>query len=56
MHRVHIGIVYQDQMKSLQKKVQDLVKQGKSLEEIKGEFEENQRRLVESIYNEINAG
>lgn len=41
------------QMKSIQKKVGALVKEGKTLEETKAVFEENQGRLVEAIYNEI---
>ena len=42
-----------DSMKKRQKKVKTLVNQGKDLEEIKGEFEENEARLVTSIFNEI---
>jgi glyoxylase-like metal-dependent hydrolase (beta-lactamase superfamily II) len=42
-----------DQMKALQEKVKNLVQQGKSLEEVKAAFAENESRLVESIYNEI---
>lgn len=42
-----------NQMKERQKKVQSLVDQGKTLEEIKGAFEDNEGRLVESIFNEI---
>jgi cyclase len=42
-----------EQMKGRQEKVQSLIDQGKNLEEIKGEFEENEGRLVESIFNEI---
>jgi len=42
-----------DQMKKLQEKVRALIEKGKSLEEIKGEFKENEARLIEAIYNEI---
>jgi len=42
-----------EEMKQLQEKIQILVDQGKSLEEIQKEFEDNQARLVESIFNEI---
>ena len=42
-----------DSMKKRQKKVKALVTHGKSLDEIKGEFEENEARLVTSIFNEI---
>ena len=42
-----------DQMKKRQEKVKALIEKGKSLEEIKSEFEENEARLIESIYNEI---
>ena len=42
-----------NQMMERQKKVQTLVDQGKNLEEIKGAFEDNEGRLVESIFNEI---
>ncbi|TKJ32299.1 hypothetical protein CEE39_05920 [bacterium (candidate division B38) B3_B38] len=41
------------QMKKQQEKVKALIEKGKSLEEIKSEFEENEARLIESIYNEI---
>jgi glyoxylase-like metal-dependent hydrolase (beta-lactamase superfamily II) len=47
--REHIG-----QMRKRQAKVKALVEDGKSLEEVKGEFDESEGRLVESIYNEIN--
>ena len=40
-------------MKERQTKVKALLEKGKSLEEIKGEFEENEARLVETICNEI---
>ena len=36
-----------------QNKVKELVSQGKSLEETLKEFNENESRLVTSIYNEI---
>jgi len=42
-----------EQMKKRQGKVKTLIEQGKSLEEIKKAFEENEARLVESIFNEI---
>ena len=42
-----------DQMKKRQTKVGDLKENGKSLEEIKKEFEDNESRLIESIYHEI---
>ncbi len=42
-----------EQMKKRQEKVKVLIEQGKILEEIKSEFEENEARLIESIYNEI---
>jgi len=42
-----------EEMKNIQAKVKTLVGQGKSLEEVKKEFEENQARLVEAIFNEI---
>ena len=41
------------EMKKIQAKVKTLVEQGKSLEEVKQDFEENQARLVEAIFNEI---
>ena len=41
------------EMKSIQGKVKSLVKQGKSMEEVKKEFPENHGRLVESIFNEL---
>ncbi len=40
-------------MKERQDKVRALLEKGKSLEEIKGEFEENKARLIETICNEI---
>jgi glyoxylase-like metal-dependent hydrolase (beta-lactamase superfamily II) len=42
------------EMKTIQEKVKSLAEQGKSLEEVKKEFPENQARLIESIFNEIN--
>ena len=42
-----------EQMKKRQAVVMALVKEGKNLEEIQKEFEENETRLVESIYHEI---
>ncbi len=42
-----------EEMKNIQAKVKSLVEQGKSLEEVKKEFEESHARLVESIFNEI---
>ena len=41
------------QIQQLQKKVTKMVKQNKSLDEVKGSFEENQIRLVTSVYNEV---
>ena len=41
------------QMKNRQGKVKDLIGEGRNLEEIQSEFEENEARLIESIYNEI---
>ena len=41
------------QMKKRQEKVKSLVADGKNLEQVKSEFEENEERLVESIFNEI---
>ncbi|MBN2181568.1 MAG: MBL fold metallo-hydrolase [Sedimentisphaerales bacterium] len=45
-----------EQMKQLQEKVRALIKQGKTLEQVRSEFEQNQARLIESVYNEIKAG
>ncbi len=42
-----------DQMKKRQEKVKTLIEERKSLEEIKGEFKENEARLIEAIYNDI---
>ncbi|MFC1633377.1 MBL fold metallo-hydrolase [Planctomycetota bacterium] len=41
------------QMKKRQVEVKALLEKGKSLEEIKSSFEENEGRLIETIYNEI---
>jgi len=41
------------QMKKRQEKIKVLIEKGKSLEEIKSEFKENEVRLIETIYNEI---
>ena len=42
-----------DQIKKRQEKVKELIEKGKSLEEIKSEFNGNEARLIEAIYNEI---
>ena len=44
----HIG-----RMKKRQEKIRALIAQGKSTEEIKGEFEQSESRLIEAICNEI---
>jgi cyclase len=44
----HVG-----QMKRRQEKIRALIAKGKNTEEIKGEFEENEARLIESICDEI---
>ena len=41
------------EMVNLQDKVKDLKTMGKKLAEIKAKFNENESRLIESIYNEI---
>jgi hypothetical protein len=41
------------QMKKIQEKVKELVNQGKSLEQVKAEFEPAEGRLIESIYSEV---
>ena len=41
------------QMQQRIKKVKNLIKEGKSLEEIKSEFQENEGRLIETIYNDL---
>lgn len=45
--------VHVEQMEKRQKKVKSLIADGKTLEQVKSEFEENEGRLVESIFNEI---
>ncbi len=40
-------------MKDLQRKISSMAKEGKDLEVIKKQFEEDQARLVEVIYNEV---
>ncbi len=42
-----------DQMKRRQEQVAALIQERKSIEEIKSEFNENEARLIETIYNEI---
>ena len=42
-----------DQMKKRQTKVTTLLEEGKSLEEIKAEFSEDEARLIQAIYEEI---
>jgi len=42
-----------DKVKKTQEKVKALIENGKSLEEIKGEFEQNEARLIEAICAEI---
>jgi len=44
------------QMKERQEKVARFIKQGKNLDEIKNAFEENEARLISSIFNEIKEG
>ena len=41
------------QMKNIQGKVKELMKQGKGLEQVKAEFEQTEGRLIESIYGEV---
>ena len=41
------------QMKEQQEKVKALIEKGKSLDETKGEFEENESGLIETIFNEL---
>jgi glyoxylase-like metal-dependent hydrolase (beta-lactamase superfamily II) len=41
------------QMKKIQEKVKELVKQGKSLEQVRAEFEQAEGRLIGSIYSEV---
>ena len=47
---------YIEQMKKRQQKVRQLIKKGLDLEQVKAEFEENEARLIESIFNEIEQG
>lgn len=42
-----------DRMKQRQEKVNTLIEQGKSLDEIKSEFDASEAALIETIYNEI---
>ena len=42
-----------DEMKELQNKIKSLIAKNKSLDEIKSEFDQSQRTLVETIFNEI---
>ena len=42
-----------EKMKKIQEKIKSLAGQGKSLEEVKKEFDDNHARLVEAIFNEI---
>ncbi len=41
------------QMKKIQGKVKELMKQGKSMEQVKAEFEQAEGRLIESVYGEV---
>ena len=45
-----------EQMKNRQDKVRQLINKGMNLDQVKAEFEENEARLVESIFNEIKQG
>jgi cyclase len=45
-----------DETKRRQARVKSLIEKGKSLEEVKSEFQENEARLIESIYDEIKKG
>jgi glyoxylase-like metal-dependent hydrolase (beta-lactamase superfamily II) len=45
--------IHIDQMKKRIKKVKTFIKERKSLEEIKNEFNENEARLIEAIYNDL---
>lgn len=45
-----------EQMKNQQDKVRQSIDRGSNLETIKSEFDENESRLIESIYNEIKQG
>ena len=40
-------------MRQRQQKVKDLIEQGKTLDQVKAEFEQPEGRLIESIYNEL---
>ena len=42
-----------DQMKKRQEKVEALIRERKTIEEIKSEFNENEARLIETIYSDI---
>lgn len=42
-----------DRMTAMQQRVRSFVEAGKTIEEVKGEFREEEGRLVESIFNEI---
>jgi cyclase len=42
-----------DEMKGLQNKIKSMTDKNKSLDEIKNEFDQSQRTLVETIFNEI---
>ena len=42
-----------DQMQKRNKKIKTLIKERKSLEEIKSEFKENEARLIEAIYHDL---
>jgi hypothetical protein len=41
------------QIQELQKKLMTMVEQNKSMDEVTGNFEENEARLVTTVYNEI---
>ncbi|UCG57148.1 MAG: MBL fold metallo-hydrolase [Phycisphaerales bacterium] len=45
-----------DRMRKLQEKVKALIAEGKSVDAIKTEFESNETRLIETIYNETTKG
>ncbi len=56
----HADVIGRDAVKkhikeivNLQEKVKDLKALGKNLAEIKAKFSENESRLIEAIYNEI---
>ncbi len=46
--------VHLQEMTAFQKKINSLIAGGKSLEEIQSVFRQNESRLVESVYNELN--